>query len=163
MSAIQLCRQPQPKALPRGRAFFVIVGGLVLSGILALAGHVNAQALIKDCDLKDEESTKLGEQFGIVVGAVDEEIRKELGLQKAEGVVVFEVIGGTPAELAGIKVGAVVKEIDKVDVKNLRDFGCALNRAMQTTNFTVGTYEPADPGDPVGWGVNFHFVRILKD
>ncbi|MFO0773040.1 MAG: PDZ domain-containing protein [Nitrospiraceae bacterium] len=113
--------------------------------------------------MADADSVALGEQFGIAVGSVDEDIRKELGLQKAEGVVVFEVIGGTPAELAGIKVGAVVKEIDKVDVKTMNDFGCALTRAMKTQNFTVGTYEPADPGEPVGWGVNFHFVRILKD
>jgi hypothetical protein len=45
----------------------------------------------------------------------------------------------------------------------MSDFGCALQRAIKTENFTVGTYETADPGDPVGWGVNFHFVRILKD
>lgn len=137
---------------------------LVVVAVTALLpSAVMAQVSIKGCEIKDEEAVQLGEQFGIAVGAVDEDIRKELGLQKAEGVVVFEVIGGTPAELAGIKVGAVVKEIDKVDVKSLRDFGCALKRAMQTENFTVGTYEPADPGDPVGWGVNFHFVRILKD
>ena len=150
------------KARPYGWAFFV---ALMTLGLLTMQvpAAVMAQVSIKDCDIKEEAAIKLGEEFGIAVGEVDEDIRKELGLQKAQGVVVFEVIGGTPAELAGIKVGAVVKEIDKIDVKTLRDFGCALKRAMQTENFTVGTYEPADPSDPVGWGVNFHFVRILKD
>ena len=40
-----------------------------------------------------EQAVKLGEEFGIVVGEVDEEIRDFLGLEQAKGVVVFEVIG----------------------------------------------------------------------
>ena len=114
--------------------------------------------------MTEAEAVRLGEEFGIVVGPVDEEIQKELKMQKPEGVVVFEVIGGTPAELAGIKVRAVIKEIDKVEVRNLLDFGRALKRAMPTENFTVGTYEPADPEvQGVGGLINFHFVRIVKD
>ena len=114
-------------------------------------------------EMTDDEARRLGEEFGIIVDTVDEEIQKELKMQKPEGVAVFEVIGGTPAELAGIKVRAVIKEIDKVEVKNLRDFGRALKRALPQCNFTVGTYEPADPGDPVGWGINFHFVGCKRD
>ncbi len=110
-----------------------------------------------------EEAVRLGEEFGLVVDEVDDETRKMLGLQRAEGVAVFEVIGGTMAEAAGIKVKSVIKEIDKVEVKTLIDFGKALKRAMDQCNFTVGTYEPADPGDPVGWGVNFHFVGCKRD
>ena len=53
-----------------------------------------------------EEGERIGEEFGIIVGEVDEEIQKELGLTRAQGVVVFEVIGGTQADLAGIKVRA---------------------------------------------------------
>lgn len=113
--------------------------------------------------MTEDEAMRLGEEFGIVVGPVDEEIQKELKLQRPEGVVVFEVIGGTRAELAGIKVRAVIKEIDKIEVRNLVDFGKALRRAMKQCDFTVGTYEPADPGDPVGWGVNFHFVGCRRD
>lgn len=149
------------EALPSGRAFFV--AGVVLLTIVGWRLDAFAQASIKGCEMKEEEAMVLGEEFGIAVGPVDEEIQKQLKLQRAEGVVVFEVIGGTPADLAGIKVGAVVKEIDKIDIKTMSDFGCALQRAMKTENFTVGTYETADPSDPVGWGVNFHFVRILKD
>ncbi len=118
----------------------------------------------KNGDMTEAEAIRLGEEFGLVVGEVDEEIRKLLGMQRAEGVVVFEVIGGTPADLAGIKVRAVIKEIDKVEVKTLLDFGRALKRAMPTQNFTVGTYEPADPDNQgVGGLINFHFVRIIKD
>lgn len=115
-------------------------------------------------DMTDAEAVRLGEEFGIVVGSVDEDIQKELKMERPEGVVVFEVIGGTPADLAGIKVRAVIKEIDKVEVRTLQDFGRALKRALPTGNFTIGSYEPADPeSQGVGGLINFHFVRIAKD
>ena len=110
-----------------------------------------------------DEALSLGEEFGIAVGEVDEEIQKELKLQRPEGVAVFEVIGNSRADYAGIKVRSVIKEIDKKEVRNLIDFGKAIKTAMTECNFTVGTYEPADPGDPVGWGVNFHFVGCKRD
>ena len=117
-----------------------------------------------DNEMNEAEAKRLGEQFGIVVDTVDEDIRKELKMQKAEGVVVFEVIGGTPADSAGIKVRAVIKEIDKVEVRSLKDFGLALKRVISTCNYTVGTYEPADPDTQGVAGIlNFHFVPCVKD
>ncbi len=113
--------------------------------------------------MTEDEAIKLGEEFGVAVGAVDEEIQKELKLQQPQGVAVFEVIGNSRADYAGIKVRSVIKEIDKKEIRNMIDFGSAIKKAMKECNFTVGTYEPADPGDPVGWGVNFHFVGCKRD
>jgi membrane-associated protease RseP (regulator of RpoE activity) len=110
-----------------------------------------------------EQAVKLGENFGIIVGEVDEEIREFLGLERAQGVVVFEVIGGKPAALAGIKPRALIKEINSVEVTTLEDFGLALQEALPTENFSVATYEPADPDNQgISGGINFHFVRIEK-
>jgi membrane-associated protease RseP (regulator of RpoE activity) len=110
-----------------------------------------------------EQAVKLGENFGIIVGEVDEEIREFLGLERAKGVVVFEVIGGKPAALAGIKPRALIKEINSVEVTTLEDFGLALQEALLTENFSVATYEPADPDNQgISGGINFHFVRIEK-
>jgi membrane-associated protease RseP (regulator of RpoE activity) len=146
--------------LSGGRAFFMCAG-LLLSVTCVADQVVAASAAGK---MTDELAIRLGEQFGIVVGTVDEDIRKELKLEKSEGVVVFEVIGGTPAELAGIKVRAVIKEIDKVEVRNMVDFGRALQQVLATCNYTVGTYEPADPENQgVGGVLNFHFVPCVKD
>jgi hypothetical protein len=145
--------------LPGGRAFFMCVGLLTM---VYLADQ--AMAASAGGKMTDEIAIRLGEQFGIVVGSVDEDIRKELKLEKSEGVVVFEVIGGTPADLAGIKVRAVIKEIDKVEVRNMSDFGRALQQVLATCNYTVGTYEPADPENQGVAGVlNFHFVPCVKD
>ncbi len=131
-------------------------------GLLAV-GMAFAQDAMQNGAMTEEEASKLGEEFGIVVGAVDEEIQKELKLQKPQGVAVFEVIGNSRADYAGIKVRSVIKEIDKQEIRNMTDFGRAIRKAMKQCNFTVGTYEPADPGDPVGWGVNFHFVGCKRD
>lgn len=110
-----------------------------------------------------DEAAKLGEEFGVIVGDVDDAIKKELKLERAQGVAVFEVIGNSRADYAGIKVRSIIKEIDKTEIRNMLDFGKAIKRGMRECNFTVGTYEPADPGDPVGWGVNFHFVGCKRD
>ena len=143
-----------------------IVRALVI-GIVAAACTTVAPPQVlagENNEMTEEEAKRLGEKFGIVVGEVDEEIQKELGLTRPQGVVIFEVIGGTPAEDAGIKVAAVVKEIDKVEVRNLIDFGLALKQAMGQCGFTVGTYEPASPDNQgVAGVINFHLVRCMKD
>ena len=112
--------------------------------------------------MTEEKALILAEQFGVDVGEVDEELKEILGLTKAEGVVVFAVIGGSPAELSGIKVKAVIKEVDKFEIRTLLDLGRALEKTLQTQNFTVATYEPMT-GVEVTGGLNFHFVRILQD
>jgi C-terminal processing protease CtpA/Prc len=135
----------------------VLLGSSIFVDVAVLQAATQSDAMTED------EASKLGEEFGIVVGPVDEEIQKELQLQKPQGVAVFEVIGNSRADYAGIKVRSVIKEIDKHEIRNMDDFGRAIRKAMKECNFTVGTYEPADPSDPVGWGVNFHFVGCKRD
>ncbi len=144
----------------------MLLVALLLWGGALQGAYAQSQAPSKAEPTKEmtkEEAVRLGEEFGLIVDEVDEGIRKELGLQRKGGVAVLEVIGGTMAEAAGIKVRSVIKEIDKKEINGLIDFGKALKRAMDQCNFTVGTYEPADPTDPVGWGVNFHFVGCKRD
>ena len=136
---------------------------LVLFAVLLAADLAVADDAARTEVMTEEEAARLGEEFGVVVGAVDEEIQRELKLQRPQGVAVFEVIGNSRADYAGIKVRSIIKEVDKQEIRNMIDFGNAIKRAMKECNFTVGTYEPADPGDPVGWGVNFHFVGCKRD
>jgi hypothetical protein len=129
--------------------------GLGITPAVVLAQSPNEQ-------MTEEKAMRLAEQFGVDVGEVDEEIKEILGLTKAEGVVVFAVIGGSPAELSGIKVKAVIKEVDTFEIHTLLDLGHALEKTLPTPNFTVATYEPMT-GVGVTGGLNFHFVRILQD
>lgn len=152
------------KALRSGRAFVLGVG--LWTGLLGCIepAPVSASAAAANQEpMTVDEAVRLGEEFGVIVGDVDEEIKKELKLERAQGVAVFEVIGSSRADYAGIKVRSIIKEIDKTEIRNMIDFGRAIKRGMKECNFSVGTYEPADPGDPVGWGVNFHFVGCKRD
>ena len=140
---------------------FMAIWGLAIGMGLT---SVSVWAQSTNGPMTEERALELAEQFGVDVGEVDEEIKEILGLTKAEGVVVFAVVGGSPAELAGIKVKAVIKEVDKYEIRTLMDLGNALEKTLPTKNFSVATYEPADAGDQgLTGGLNFHFVRVLED
>ena len=53
-----------------------------------------------------------------------------------------------------------IKEIDKKEVKNMLDFGRHIKKAMHECNFTVGTYEPADPGGSAESATIFESVGL---
>lgn len=138
--------------------------GLVFWLCFFLMFPVSSSADVPVKEMTVEKALQLSEKFGVDVGEVDEEIRKFLGLTRAEGVVVFAVIGGTPADLAGVKAKSVIKEVDGKEIKTLIDLGVALEKALPTQNFSIATYEPAGIDDQgLGGGLNFHFVRIEKD
>jgi C-terminal processing protease CtpA/Prc len=137
--------------------------GALIAATTAFMAMTAAMGATDQEPMTVEEASRLGEEFGIIVGEVDADIQKELKLERPQGVAVFEVIGNSRADYAGIKVRSVIKEIDKKEIRNMVDFGRQIKVAMKECNFTLGTYEPADPGDPVGWGVNFHFVGCKRD
>lgn len=141
-----------------------MVRGFLVSAVICCTGLLPLPALSLNEEMTEDKAIALAEEFGVDVGEVDEEIKELLGLNKAEGVVVYAVIGGTAAELAGIKVKALIKEVDGREVENLIDLGLALEKALPIQNFSVATYEPAGIDDQgVGGGYNFHSVRVLKD
>jgi membrane-associated protease RseP (regulator of RpoE activity) len=104
------------------------------------------------------------QQLGVIVQPVTEDIRKELNLRAAEGVAVMDIIGDSLGEKAGIKVGAVITEINKIPVRNLDDLGRLLPEVLAKGNFTVGTWEPTNPENQgQGGQMNFHFVPKESD
>lgn len=106
----------------------------------------------------------LAEEFGVIAGPVTEDVRKELNLRTTEGVAVFEIIGESLADLAGIKVHAVIAEIDSKPVRNMEEFGRLLAAALDERNFTVGTWEPTSPDNQgMSQQMNFHFVPNRMD
>lgn len=139
-----------------------IVLALCISGVVGWFSLSVPESVAEE--MTEDRAYALAEEFGLDVGEVDEEIKEVLGLTKAEGVVVFGVIGSSPADRAGIKVKAVIKEVDGKDIRTMLDLGKALEKAMPTQNFSVATFEPAGIDDQgVGGGLNFHFVRVEKD
>ncbi len=150
-----------------------IVGLVLLIGLVGVALTVadtspdkkgTAVSADKSSDKKSKDVIAMAEEFGIIVGPVTEDRRKELNLRSAEGVAVLDIIGETLAERAGIKVGAVIAEINKKPVRNLDDFGRLLPECMAEGNCTVGTWEPTNPENQgQGGQMNFHFVPKVTD
>ena len=138
----------------------IVISGAVIGSVASLISFAQSES----GEMTEEKAYALAEEFGVDVGEVDEEIKNILGLTKAEGVVVFAVIGNTPADRAGIKVKAIIKEVDGTEIRNILELGRALEKALPTQNFSVATFEPAGIDDQgIGGGLNFHFVRIQKD
>src|SRR5205807_8260625 len=141
------------------------VGGRLVPTASA-SSDTKSVALAPDssAEKRNKDVIAMAEQFGLIVGPVTEDIRKELNLRSAEGVAVFEVIGDSLAELAGIKVGAVIAEINKKPVHNLEDFGRLMAEVLREGNFTIGTWEPTNPENQgQGGQLNFHFVPKRTD
>ena len=138
----------------------IVISGVVIGSTTAPLSFAQSES----GEMTEEKAYALAEEFGVDVGEVDEEIKNVLGLTKAEGVVVFAVIGNTPAYRAGIKVQAIIKEVDGKEIRDMLELGRALEKALPTQNFSVATFEPAGIDDQgIGGGLNFHFVRIQKD
>ena len=152
---------------------FLMSGFLLSTGGLSLAtanpsANTKTAALPPDKLAEKERNQAVidmaEKQLGVIVQPVTEDIRKELNLRAAEGVAVMDIIGDSLGEKAGIKVGAVITEINKIPVRNLDDLGRLLPDALEKGNFTVGTWEPTNPENQgQGGQMNFHFVPKETD
>lgn len=68
-------------------------------------------------------------EWGFKVQTLTPELAEEFGWpSKEKGVIVTEVDRGTPASMAGLKKGDLIKEVNKKSVKNLRQY----NKALQS-------------------------------
>jgi membrane-associated protease RseP (regulator of RpoE activity) len=157
------------------RYFNVILSSFVMVSVLGLASvaaraatDAKTAALPPEKQAEKERNQAVIEmaekQLGAIVQPVTEDIRKELNLRSAEGVAVMDIIGDSLADRAGIKVGAVIAEIDKQPIRNLDDLGRLLPSALTRGNFTVSTWEPTNPENQgQGGQLNFHFVPKETD
>ncbi|MEZ5410111.1 MAG: trypsin-like peptidase domain-containing protein [Acidimicrobiales bacterium] len=79
---------------------------------------------------------------GVRVGPVTPPVAEQLGLDRAEGALIVEVVSGGPAAAAGIRPGDVVVGVGEAGVRSVGDFLAALRSAA--------------PGDTVA-------MRIVRD
>jgi len=66
--------------------------------------------------------------LGMTVQNLTEEIAQNLGLEDETGVIVSEVTPGSPAATAGIKEGDLIKEANRIKVKNVEEFHRAVKK-----------------------------------
>jgi serine protease Do len=89
-----------------------------------------------------EEKTELAEDtshksLGITVQNVTPEIAQELGLEKADGVVVTAVEPDSPASDAGIQPGDVIRSVNQKTVRDVTDFVKTVKNARAQENILL--------------------------
>jgi serine protease Do len=70
------------------------------------------------------------EWFGLGVREVTPEIAKQLGLAKAEGVVIERVGAGSPAQEVGLRPGDVILEINRQKISSEEDYRKAMEKVV---------------------------------
>ncbi len=72
------------------------------------------------------------EDLGFAVRNLTEELAQRYGYEGQSGVIVSRVDPGSQVERVGIVVGALIKEVNRVQVKNTRDFNEEMKKAGKT-------------------------------
>jgi serine protease Do len=69
-------------------------------------------------------------RLGFSVQALTDELAERLGYEGMEGVVVTEVESGSEADEKGIERGALIREVDRERISNVREFKDAVRKAQ---------------------------------
>ncbi|HEV8723134.1 MAG TPA: DegQ family serine endoprotease [Candidatus Binatia bacterium] len=77
--------------------------------------------------LKDKGKVVRG-YLGTTVQKITPEIADSLGLKQSKGALVAEVLKGSPAERAGIKLGDIITEFDRKEIKDSADLPALVAR-----------------------------------
>jgi serine protease Do len=78
-----------------------------------------------------EGESEAGEQLGITVQNLTDNLAERLGYEDISGVVISGVKPGSLAAMAGLKTGMLITEVDRKQIHNIKDFNEALSRARE--------------------------------
>jgi serine protease Do len=81
---------------------------------------------LQDENLKAQKKTEVEKDLGLVVQDISAEIAKHLNLKDKRGVIVTDVLPGSPAQDADVRSGDVIREIGRKPVRSVAEFKAAL-------------------------------------
>jgi serine protease Do len=107
------------------------VGKTVTVKVLRHGKEVNLKVKVEEmkgerADLQAENSRN---DYGLAVGNITPEWKNKFNLTASSGVVVTDIVSGSPAEDAGIQPGDVIREVNKEPVRNLSDYQKAMEKS----------------------------------
>jgi serine protease Do len=77
---------------------------------------------------RGETPEKREDQLGLRVSALTPEIAQRFNIREAAGVIVIDVQNGSQADEAGIRVGDIIKEINRQTIESVKDYNEALKK-----------------------------------
>jgi serine protease Do len=77
------------------------------------------------------EQPDFGEELGLSVQNLTDELAQRLGYEQMSGVVVSGVRPGSLAAEAGLRTGMLITEVDREDIRNVREFNQAISEAKE--------------------------------
>jgi serine protease Do len=87
---------------------------------------------VKVAEMSESKSAALpatGEELGMSVDTITPQMAKELKLKDQKGVIVTNITPGGPADEAGIQPGDVIKEVNRIQISNLKDYEASLKKS----------------------------------
>ena len=84
-----------------------------------------------------DEEEKAEEQLGLSVKELTPQIARNFNLSTETGVIITDVVDGSPAEDAGLRPGDVIIEIDKNKISNLDQYSSAISNAKPGSTVLV--------------------------
>jgi len=107
------------------------VGQKILFDVIRDGKHTEISVITAQMptELGEQKPAKpLEEWFGLHVSTVTPEIAKQLGLAKAEGVIIEGVEMGSAAQGAGLRKGDVILEVNRQRIKEESDYRIAMEK-----------------------------------
>ena len=100
--------------------------------------EINVTVTIGEMPETEKEATlstnKTENNIGLTVKDITPELANKLGLAEKEGVIVSSVEPGGPAEDVGIMKGDIIKEVNRKQVKNVREYSEAIAKVKPGEN-----------------------------
>ena len=78
-------------------------------------------------DQRDRIESEVNENLGIRVKQITPDIAQRFNLSQENGIIISDLQQGSPASLAGLKIGDIILQINKKQISTLREYSDALN------------------------------------
>ncbi|NIA08940.1 MAG: Do family serine endopeptidase, partial [Nitrospiraceae bacterium] len=102
---------------------------------IGFAIPINMAKAVKDQILKKGKVTR--GWLGVVIQDIDENLAESFGLKKAEGALVSDVSGGSPADKAGLKQGDIIVRLNGKKVDNVGELRNEIALTAPGTKITI--------------------------